>query len=175
MGLFSGTFEGKFVLGGTANQTLQVSENDIIFAKYNDRTVQSLNQPASKELFVSARVGSLFYADILISEPSLYDQDGNEVENIRTSTIVAVQSSLTNSLTKKQPFVYITHVKDADGFTVQLSFVKGALEPFQSLKVAQSWIPDLSGKYVVEVFVWDSIEDPSPLSPIKKFTATVKE
>ncbi|MGH9922529.1 MAG: hypothetical protein ACRD38_07240 [Nitrososphaerales archaeon] len=174
MGLFSGTFEGKFTLGVT-NQTLQVSENDIMFAKYNDRTVQSLTQPASKDLFVSARIGAMLHTDVLISEPSLYDQDGNELTNIRTGSIVAVQSSLTNSLAEKQPFVYITHVKDADGFTVQLSFVKGSFEPFQSLRVAQSWIPDLAGKYTVEVLVWDSIEQPSPLSPIKKFTATVKE
>ncbi len=175
MGLFSGTFEGKFTLGGITNQTLQVSENDIMFAKYNDRTVPSLAQPVSKDLFVSARVGAMFRTDVLVSEPSLYDQDGNELTNIRTGGMVAVQSSLTNSLEEKQPFVYITHVKDADGFTVQLSFVKGSFEPFQSLKVAQSWIPDLAGKYTVEVLVWDSIEQPSPLSPIKKFMATVKE
>ena len=175
MGLFSGTFEGKFTLGGITNQTLQVSENDIMFAKYNDRTVPSLTQPASKDLFVSARIGSMFHTDVLVSEPSLYDQDGNELKSFRSGSIVAVQSSLTNSLAEKQLFVYITHVKDADGFTVQLSFVKGSFEPFQSLKVAQSWIPDVAGKYTVEVLVWDSIEEPSPLSPINKFTATVKE
>jgi hypothetical protein len=175
MGLFSGTFEGKFTLGGTTNQTLQVSENDVMFAKYNDRTVPSLTQPASKELFVSARIGVMIHTDVLISEPLLYDHDGNELRDIRTGSIVAVQSSLTNSLEEKQPFVYLTHVKDADGFTTQLSFVKGSLEPFQSLRVAQSWIPDLSGKYTIEVLVWDRIEQPSPLSPIKKFTALVKE
>ncbi len=175
MGLFSGTFEAKFTLGGMTNQTLQVSENDIMFAKYNDRTVPSLTQPASKLLFVSARIGSMFHTNILVSEPSLYDQDGNELKSIRSGSIVAVQSSLTNSLAEKRPFVYITHVKDADGFTVQLSFVKGSFEPFQSLKVAQSWIPDVAGKYTVQVLVWDSIEEPSPLSPTNKFTATVKE
>ncbi len=175
MGLFSGTFEGKFTLGGITNQTLQVLENDVMFAKYNDRSVPSLTQPASKDIFVTARIGAMFHSDVLISEPSLYDQDGNELTNIRTGSIVAVQSSLTNSLEEKQLFVYITHVKDADGFTVQLSFVKGSFEPFQSLKVAQSWIPDLAGKYSIEVLVWDSVEKPSPLSPIKKFTATVKQ
>jgi hypothetical protein len=182
MGLFSGTFEGKVVLGMAVGvlgkapfQILQVSESDIIFAKYHDGTIPSLTQPASKDLFASARIGSSPHTDVLVSEPSLYDQDGSQLKSIRSGSIVAVQSSLTNSLAEKQPFVYITHVKDADGFTVQLSFVKGSFEPFQSLKVAQSWIPDVAGKYTVEVLVWDSIEEPSPLSPINKFTATVKE
>jgi hypothetical protein len=36
-------------------------------------------------------------------------------------------------------------------------------------------VPDLAGKYTVEVLVWDSILEPSMLSPIKKFSVTVKE
>jgi len=175
LGLFAGTFEGKFTLGGRSNGTLQVSDNDMIFAKYQDRTVPSLTKASTKDLFASAKVGSPVNADILVSEPSLYDHNGMEVQSVKVGSLVVVQSSLTNSRTERHQFVYITHVKDMNGFTVQLAFVTGTLEPFQSLKVGHSWISDLAGKYTVAVLVWDSIAEPSMMSPAKKFTATVKE
>ena len=174
-GLSSGTFTGKFTLGGRSHGTLQVSDNDMIFAKYEDRTVPSLTEAPAKDVFASAKIGSPVNADILISEPSLFDQNGTQVQSVKVGNIVAVQSSLTNAKTERHQFVYITHVKDTDGFTVQLAFVTGILEPFQSLKVGRSWMPDLAGKYTVEVLVWDSIVEPSMFSPAKKFTVTVKE
>jgi len=175
MGLFSGTFGGKFTLGGRSNGMLHVSDDDMIFAKYQDRTVPSLTNAPVKDIFASAKVGSPVNADILISEPSLFYQNGTQVQNVKAGSLVAVQSSLTNPRAEMHQFVYITHVKDTDGFTVQLAFVTGTLGSFQSLKVGRSWMPDLAGKYTVEVFVWDSIVEPSMLSPVKKFTVMVKE
>jgi len=58
---------------------------------------------------------------------------------------------------------------------VELAFVTGTLEPYQSLKVGRSWVPEHPGKYTVEVLVWDSITEPSKLSPVKIFQVTVKE
>ena len=174
-GLSSGIFEGKFTLEGRSNVTLHVSDSDMIFAKYQDITIPSLATVPAKDLFASAKVGSPVNTDILISEPSLLDQNGMQVQSIKIGSLVMVQSSLTNSKAERHQFVYITLFKDTDGFTTQLAFVTGTLEPFQSLKVGRSWVPDLAGKYTVEVLVWDSVVKPSILSPAKKFTVTVKE
>ena len=175
LGLFSGIFEGKFTLGESSNTTLQVSDNDMIFAKYQDRNFPSLTKDTVKDLFASAKVGFPIDTYILISEPSLLDQNGAQMQSVKVGNLVMVQSSLANSREERHQFVYITQIKDTDGFTVQLAFVTGTLEPFQSLKVGLSWMPELAGKYTVEVLVWDSIVEPSVLSPAKKFTVTVKE
>jgi hypothetical protein len=174
LGLFSGTFEGKFTLGERSDVMLAVSDDDMIFAKYQDRTVPSLTQPATKDLFVSAKVGSPANADVLVSDHSLFDQNGIELQTLKAGTLAAVQSSLTNSKAERLQFVYITHIMDSDGFTVQLAFVKGNLEPFQSLKVGRSWVPDLPGKYTLEVLVWNNTVEPSILSPSKKFAVTIE-
>ncbi len=174
-GASSGAFEGKFMPGGRSNGTLYVSDNDMIFAEYRDRTVPSLTKPFTKDVFASTKIGSPPNADILISEPSLVDQNGTYIQNVEVGKLIAVQSSLTNSRAETHQFVYITDIKDRDGFTVELAFVTGTLESYQSLKVGRSWVPDHPGKYTVEVFVWDSITKPSKLSPVKISPVTVKE
>jgi hypothetical protein len=47
---------------------------------------------------------------------------------------------------------------------VSLSWVSGNLEKFQKLDVSQSWIPDISGEYQIQTFVWDSLSTATPLS-----------
>lgn len=178
LGIYSGVFEGRLTLSAedSAETRLLVSNNDILVAKYQDQTVPSLTKSVIiKDLFASARVGSPVNADIFVSRSSIFDQNGTQLQNVKVGELVAVQSSLTNAKAGPQKFVYIVHVKDANGFTSQLSFVTGILEPFQSLKVGRSWIPELGGKYTIEVFTWNSITEPSVLSPVKRITVAVQE
>jgi hypothetical protein len=167
----SGVFEGRFMLGTGSDGTLQVSVQDMVFAKYTDTTLPSLEH--EKETFASAIIGSL-KNDILISNPSVLDQNGTAVHGVSAGDLVIVQSSVTNARAEGQKFVYIIHVMDDDGFTANISIVNGMLEPFQSFKVGRSWIPDASGKYLIEVFAWRSIEQPFPLSTVRNIAITVE-
>jgi hypothetical protein len=66
--------------------------------------------------------------------------------------------------------VYIVQVKDADGFVVSISTVGGTLPAGQSFDVSASWTPTAAGTYTIEVFVWNELGKPSPLSKVESAT-----
>jgi hypothetical protein len=73
-----------------------------------------------------------------------------------------------------QDFVYIVQIQDEKKFTVSLSWLTGKLTPMQSFSSAQSWTPQNSGKYSATVFVWESINNPTALSPPLSMDIIVK-
>jgi hypothetical protein len=87
---------------------------------------------------------------------------------------VLIQSTITNSQTKKQPFAYIVQIKDGNGVTVSLSWVTGELPAKESLAAAQSWIPEARGEYKAEIFVWENVDNPTALSPVRTTTISVR-
>ena len=72
---------------------------------------------------------------------------------------------LTNNQSKEQPFVYIIVVKSEEDVTEQLSWVAGVFQAGQEFRPQQSWIPEKVGEYTVEIFVWETSNNPVPLSP----------
>jgi hypothetical protein len=162
---------------------LRVAEGDTITAKYTDN---SLPAPAAldannvftvevEELFSSALIGSIVapLERAVAAEPELVDQTGAPLTDVSEGSQVLIQSEITNSQTKKQPFAYIVQIKDADGVTISLSWVTGELPAKESLKAAQSWIPDARGTFTVEIFVWESVDNPVALSPVRTTTVSV--
>jgi hypothetical protein len=163
---------------------LRVTEGDTITAKYTDRTLPA---PAAldaqetftvevEELFASALIGAIVppLERAVASEPTLVDQTGARLTDVSVGSQVLIQSTITNSQTKKQPFAYIVQIKDRNGVTVSLSWVTGELPAKESLAAAQSWIPDVAGEYTIEVFVWESVDTPTALSPVRTTTVTVR-
>ncbi|MFQ5970181.1 MAG: hypothetical protein ACE5J2_06800 [Nitrososphaerales archaeon] len=164
---------------------LRVSEGDTITAKYTDKT---LPPPAAlsesgvetvevEELFAFANIGYLIppLERAVASEPNIVDRAGESLMELSVSEQVLIQSEITNSQKKKQPFAYIVQIKDDEGATLSLSWVTGELPPEQSFTVAQSWIPDTRGKFSVEIFVWESIDNPAALSPARSTTIEVSQ
>jgi hypothetical protein len=107
------------------------------------------------------------------SEPEIVDSRGESVSSLMASEQVLIQSEITNSQKKNQPFAYIVQIKDDDGVTVALSWVIGTLPSEESFKAAQSWIPETQGVYSVEIFIWESIDNPAVLSPVRSVTVDV--
>ena len=95
-----------------------------------------------------------------ISEPELADLFGDRIKEVVTGQPVLVQTKVTNSLNEHQPFVYILQVKDSEGFTVMLTWIKGMMNASSALDAGISWTPEESGNYIVEIFVWKSLEEP---------------
>ena len=77
---------------------------------------------------------------------------------------VNIVSDVVNSQDRMQSFAYIVQIKDDEGVTVSLAWLTGALSPNQRLSPALSWTPQSAGVYTAEIFVWDSITNPDPLS-----------
>ncbi|MHA7647364.1 hypothetical protein [Nitrosopumilus sp. S4] len=88
---------------------------------------------------------------------------------------IMIAADITNSQNIPQIFAYITQVTNEDGVVISLSWLTGSLSPKQSFSPAQSWIPTESGIYHIQVFVWESIDNPEALSPPLSMTVNVHD
>lgn len=103
------------------------------------------------------------------STPSEVNVEAKESESTSAVAVAkeaVIQSEIENNGTEEKEFTYIVLIKDSEGFTVSLSWASGKLPPSQKKNVEQSWMPEASGIYAVEIFVWESFENPRPLSPV---------
>lgn len=78
---------------------------------------------------------------------------------------IMIMADISNNQDIQQDFAYITQVTTDEGTVVSLSWLTGSLSPRQSFSPAQSWIPTESGTFHINVFVWESIDNPVALSP----------
>ena len=72
---------------------------------------------------------------------------------------------MSNGQGKDQAFAYLVQVQDGNGVTVSLAWITGSLTGGQSMSPALSWTPSDSGSYTATVFVWESVDNPTALSP----------
>ncbi|GIU70769.1 MAG: hypothetical protein KatS3mg003_0248 [Candidatus Nitrosocaldaceae archaeon] len=182
----TGVFTGEVLLSSdvSSGTRLHVSEGDTITARYTDRT---LPDPAdydeetdatisldTQRLDATATIGiSKFSIERApASEPEFVDELGTAFAEITVGQQVLVSSKVTNNQTISQDFIHIVKVTDEDGNVVMLSFTQGTLNPNEERTNAFSWIPEKPGTYTVEILVWESFENPIPLSP--KITETVE-
>lgn len=110
---------------------------------------------------------------VKLSRVTLVDQTGDRLRDITVGQQVMIQAKITSKLQATEQIAYISQVKDSEGITVALSWITGTLAPGQALELAVSWIPEASGEYTAEVFVWKSIKEPEPLADVKTSTITV--
>jgi len=167
---------GLFIATISLSQTSTSSGNrlyslpgDEIFAKYDDHT---LPKPYS----TSDNLGIETFAGIDSSIPPinllensqilLSDSLGNQLLSFSSNNQMQIVGTITNDQNFKQKFVYLFQVKNANDSVESISWIQGELSPKQSLDVSQSWIPEKSGTYQIETFVWNSLNNPMALSPI---------
>ena len=86
---------------------------------------------------------------------------------------VQITADLANGQDRDQPFAYLVQVQDGNGVTVALAWISGTLAPGQSFSPALSWTPSASGTYDITAFVWESVDNPTALSPPVSTTITV--
>lgn len=89
----------------------------------------------------------------------------NTKKTVEVGKQIQIAADLKNNQDIKQDFAYIVQIQNEDGVTVSLAWITGTLEPAQSFTPSLSWIPNEEGKYEATIFVWESINNPSALSP----------
>lgn len=168
----SGIFERTFVLSElrSAPNILYTREGDTLTAIYIDTTLPPPYLP-SEELELRSttiiRTGSGPIERVPASSFRTQDLQG---DIIKTPTILVDQqvllvADIKNLQDREQDFAFFVQVQDENKVIVSLSWITGKLTPSQSFSPAQSWIPQYPGKYIVTVFVWESLNNPSALSP----------
>jgi len=90
---------------------------------------------------------------------------GPQTKTIEVGKQVQIAADLKNNQDFEQQFAYIVQVQDENGVTVSLAWITGELSPAQSFSPSLSWVPSQTGQYEATIFVWESIDNPSALSP----------
>ena len=72
-----------------------------------------------------------------------------------------------------QDFAYLIQIQDGDGVTVSLSWIAGSLPSGHQSSPSGSWTPTDVGTYTVTTFVWESINNPTALSPTLSIDVSV--
>ena len=100
-----------------------------------------------------------------VMSPRLADFRGNTVsENVIVNQLVVITADITNGQEVTQDFVYIIQIKDSQNIIQYLNFIKAEVAPTKTFSPGVSWTPNTSGKFVAEIFVWESFSNPEPLS-----------
>jgi hypothetical protein len=166
----SGIFVATFFF--TQNQSssgnrLFVIPGDTITAKYDDYT---LPKPYSVSDHLEIKTFASFDSSVptlqrLQSSPVvLSTSSGLPLTSFSSNNQIQIVGKISNEQNFKQKFIYLFQVKDESKTVVSVSWIQGEISGNQSLDVSQSWIPEKSGSYTIETFVWNSLISASPLS-----------
>jgi len=167
----TGIFEGTIIFTTTdasSGSRLRVAEGDTVTAEYEDNT---LPDPYSKADELSITATSLIGTIVppLERAPATnlraVDAFGNSLNTVGVDQQVQITADLSNGQDREQKFAYLLQVQNKDGVTVALSWITGELTSYQKLSPAVSWIPAELGTYTATVFVWESVDNPTALSP----------
>jgi hypothetical protein len=176
----TGIFEGTVfftVSDASSGHRLRVSEGDTVTASYTDRTLPDPYTNAD-DLDVTATTLIGTVVPPLERAPAAnlrtVDAFGNSLNAVSVDQQVQLTADLSNGVDKDQAFAYLVQVQDGDGVTVSLAWITGSLSSGQSFSPALSWIPTESGSYTATAFVWESIDNPTALSPTVSTTITVQ-
>lgn len=140
---------------------------DSIYAKYEDNTLPS---PYSIQDELDIQAKSKIESDIprlqriSIEDVFVADSFGKPMLEPTVNEQIHIAGMIKNNQNYDQTFVFIIQVKDQEGTVVSLSWVKGQLAANQRLNLSQSWIPTELGNYIIESFVWNSLQVPIALS-----------
>jgi len=175
----TGIFEGTVFFTTTDNSSgarLRVAEGDTITAVYKDNTLPDPYTTAD-ELDIT---GTSFIGTVVpplerapASGARVVDAFGNTLDNVSVDQQVQITADLTNGQDREQSFAYLVQIQDDNGVTVSLAWITGSLSAGQSFSPALSWIPTASGTYTATVFVWESVDNPTALSPPVSVDITV--
>ena len=176
----TGIFEGTVFFTTTdesSGHRLRVAEGDTVTANYQDNTLPNPYTTAD-ELDVSATslIGTIVPPLERAPAANLRTVDafGNSLTTVSVDQQVQLTADLANGQDREQAFAYLVQIQDGNGVTVSLAWITGSLSAGQSFSPALSWIPTEAGTYTATAFVWESVDNPTALSPPVSTTITVQ-
>ena len=183
-GIETSESSGIFVATITFTQNLSSSGNrllalpgDEIYAKYDDHTLpKPYSTSDNLEIITLAKVASsISHLERLTNSPiTLTDNLGTPLKSFQANNRIQIVGMITNEQTFNQKFVYLVQIKNHDNSVVSLSWMSGELSGYQNLDVSQSWLPKNSGTFLIETYVWNSLDDQIPLSQFISTSVTIE-
>ena len=166
----SGDFIASIALSTSTSSgnRLYAIPGDSIFAKYDDHTLpKPYSKSDEKSIQTSAIVDHSIPAinRIQTMPISFSDSFGNPLTSHISESQMQIVGTIENQIIFDQEFIYFFQIKNSANSVISLSWIQGKLSPNQILDISQSWIPTKSGNYILETYVWNSLNDLIPLSP----------
>ena len=175
----TGIYEGTVFFTTTEESSghrLRVAEGDTVTAEYEDNTLPDPYTTADElDITATSLIGTVVppLEKAPASNLRTVDAFDNSIDTVAVDQQVQITADLKNGQDKEQTFAYLVQVQDANGVTVSLSWITGSLSSGQSFSPALSWIPTSAGAYTATVFVWESVDNPTALSPPVSTTISV--
>ena len=174
----SGIFEGTVEFdpeSASDGHRLQVTEGDIVTAEYEDETLPKPDNGDTLEITATTLIGSIVppLERAPASNPAIVDAFGNSLASVSVDQQVQITADLTSGQDRDQDFAYLVQIQNEDGVTVELSWIAGTLGGGATFNAAQSWTPSETGSYTATIFVWESVSNPTALSPQLSITIDV--
>ena len=166
----SGNFISTFSLSQntSSGNVLYAIPGDTIMAKYDDYTLpkpfsksdsQSVETSAVVDYYISS-INRIHVLPIFLS-----DGFGNPVTSFLPDIQMQMVGTIENEIIYDQEFIYFFQIKNSKDTIISLSWIQGKLSPNQILEISQSWIAPNSDNYVLETYVWNSLNELTPMSP----------
>jgi len=150
---------------------LAVNSYDRITAEYVDYDADpnhianwTEGKPTILKVTAKAKIVPKIGLPVVLSPLRILNQKGEPVVEAKTGELLLIQAELRNTWKISLPVVCIFQVKNAAGEKVYMSWVKSRVEAEKSQTIGLSWTPKEHGTYIIEVYVWKSLEEPEPLS-----------
>ena len=175
----SGIFEGTVEFdpeSASQGHRLQVTEGDIVTAEYDDRTLPPPDgEGDSLSISATTLIGSIVppLERAPASNPAIVDAFNNALASVSVDQQVQITADLTSGQDRDQDFAYLVQVQNEDGVTIALSWITGTLGAGATFSPSQSWTPSETGSYTATMFVWESVSNPTALSPQLSITIDV--
>ena len=175
----TGIFEGTVfftVSNDSSGHRLRVGEGDTVTAEYEDNTLPDPYTTADElDIGATTLIGTIVSPLERAPAANLRTVDafGNSLDAVSVDQQVQISADLANGQDREQAFAYLVQIQDGNGVTVSLAWITGQLSSGQSFSPALSWIPTEAGTYTATAFVWESIDNPTALSPPVSTTISV--
>ena len=166
----SGIFEGIISItkdDQSSGNRLYALPDSQITAKYTDRTLpKPYNTNDELDIFAhEVIISSIPSTERLnMNELKILAQNGDVITELDIGQTSMIFSNVKNVLDYSQEFAYIVQIKNENNDAVSLSWVTGEVIPSQELGMSISWMPEEPGKYSIDRFVWNSINESIPLT-----------
>ncbi|MDF2427899.1 MAG: hypothetical protein OPY07_01445, partial [Nitrosopumilus sp.] len=176
----TGIFEGTVfftVTDESSGHRLRVAEGDTVTAEYEDNTLPDPYTTADElDIAATSLIGTVVPPLERAPAANLRTVDafGNSLDTVSVDQQVQISADLANGQDREQSFAYLVQIQDGNGVTVSLAWITGSLSAGQSFSPALSWIPTQAGTYTATAFVWESVDNPTALSPPVSTTVTVQ-
>jgi len=167
----TGIFEGTVfftTFDESSGHRLRVAEGDTITAEYEDNTLPDPYTTADElDITGTSLIGTVVppLERAPAANARVVDAFGNALASVGVDQQVQITADLANGQDREQSFAYLVQVQDSNGVTISLAWITGSLAAGQSFSPALSWTPDAAGTYTATVFVWESVNNPTALSP----------